>query len=88
MNDPISRVVDVAAGTLADGESIVRITLADPLPASHADYFTRYKVKIAKVSGDASSISSERCIVVNVSSNFGTATIDPRTSCSSINDVG
>jgi hypothetical protein len=88
MNDPISRIAEVAQNVLQGGESIVRITLAEPEPDSSADYFTRYKVNIAKQSGDGTSISNPRCVVVKVSSNFGTASLEPETPCGSIGDVG
>ena len=47
--DNILKVIDVVQPTLGNQKSMVRITLADLLSASHPDYFTRYKVKIGEI---------------------------------------
>jgi len=66
----------VAAIALADGESILRVRRAEPL-GSRADYFTKYKVDIAKLNGGGTEPAVRRSIVVSVSSNSGAVTIDP-----------
>ena len=88
MDSKIQKVVESVQTTLGPQESIVRITLAEPLPASHADYFTRYKVNIGKIDGSANSVSDVRCVVVSISSNSGNARIEPGATCASIRDVG
>ncbi len=84
----ILKVVQAVEPILQPGESIVMIRLADPLSASHADYFTRYKVGVGKINGSASGVTDRRCVVVQISSNTGKADINVSTQCESIGDIG
>jgi hypothetical protein len=88
MDTGITKIVDLVQPTLSAQESMVRITLAEPMSAYHADYFRRYKVTIGKIAGDANSVSDVRCVVVSISSNTGDAKIESSTTCDSIRDVG
>jgi hypothetical protein len=87
MTDYLRKMLDVAAKALQANESIVRITLGEPEIASHADFFTRYKVTIGVVDSSQTGVTQTRCIVVKISSNSGAARVDPATACAAVPDI-
>jgi hypothetical protein len=74
----IQTCVDAVQPNLQDGESIVQVRRAAPLPVGRADYFTRFKVDIALPNGSGSEITRRRCLIVSISSNTGQASIDDK----------
>jgi hypothetical protein len=81
------KCLDAAQVALRDGESLIRIRRAEPLPMSHADYFTLFKVEVGKLSPAADEVSDIRCLIVKISSNSGNAAIDATASCTSIPEL-
>jgi len=70
---------------LSAGEVIMRIRRAEPLPMSHADWFTRFKVDIATLNASGAQPTNWRLIVVSISSNTGAVTCAPSSEIPDLN---
>ena len=82
-----AKIVEAVQLHLKKEESIVSVTLAQPLSVSHADYLLRYKVRVGKVNVNVTAVAEVRCIVVQFSSNKNTVSIDNSTKCETIKDM-
>ena len=79
IDKPLASCIDDVAQSLKANESIVRVRRAEPEFASHADYFTRYKVDIATLNGGGTQPTNRRGVAVRISSNTGAVDVEPST---------
>jgi hypothetical protein len=83
----LAKCLDALSSYVQPGESIVRVRLAEPQLASHADYFTKYKAEIARKNSSGTEITARRCLVIKISSNTGVAQVDETLSCGAVKDI-
>jgi hypothetical protein len=87
MNDSgITKCVAAVTPSMAANERVMRIRLGQPR-SSRADFLTRYKIDIATLDGSGTEASKWRCVVVNISSNTGVATIEATIPCDAVPDL-
>lgn len=78
-------LVDHAA-TLPSQMAVIRVRRAEPRFQTR-NYFARYKVETAHLSGDGTNPTQISCVVVEVSATDQTAKVAPGTACDSIKDL-
>jgi hypothetical protein len=86
MSGTIEKAITTVVLSLGAREEIMRIRLGQGR-GSRADYYTRYKFDLATLDGSGTQASNWRCVVVNVSSNTGAATIDGAFACKDVPDL-